>query len=311
MKNYVQNHIENAETQILLDKLLHESRQANTKRLNLAKIPLESIEPSISSYKKQARSLQLALQKHREKLIAQDKISLQTSLHIVSHLYGFENWQTLVGTMEDYTSKEFDPELIKYIENIYQVFLDEINEKEDFFNDEFFGDKEEFIANLSKTVKNTSKLARILCDERIIDKDVVSLIIDLVMVYCHLHIALFPRKIERFIEDLWDSKNIDEIGKFDPISFSLADLDKLQIIFGSIRVEYPVVYLIHSARILVGNNQSLQQVSKIINILVYCISTLSTENPLIFGSNKALKEKLAFGASSLNFKEIAERYFLV
>ncbi len=311
MNNFILDDVEYAESDKRINEILLESRETQKKRLNLEKIPFDNFSPSISAYKKQAKSLQSALQKHKDTLLKQDKVSLQTSLHITSNIYGFENWQTLSGTMDDLEKKECNVNLIRYIENKYHIFLLEYKENPTFFNDEYLGNKEDFISNLTKLHKKLGKLDRVLSDERIIDKNVISIVIDMVKHFCYFYLSIYSSKFEQFVDDMWSSKDIDSINKFDPISFALDELDKLQNIFEKMQASYRIIYLIHATRILEKNNQSFQQTSKIINVLVYCIATLPSENLMVFINNPELHKKMTAGINSININEISERYYLV
>ena len=307
MNNDISPDLEYSEIDSKINTLLKNAKEATKKRLNLEKIPLESFKPSLSAYKKQARSIQLALQQHRDTLVSQEKISLQTSLHIVSNIYGFENWQTLAGTMEDYSKNVSNPAYIKFIEHNYKGFLEKFKEQVDFFNEDFFGNKEQFISELSQLIKKTGKLDRILSDERVIDESTVSLVINFVKYFCYFYIASNSDKFENFVDGLWSSRDIEDVSKFDPISFAFSDFEKLQIIFQRMKVNYPIIYLIHATRIFEKNNRSFQEVSKIIHVLVYCIATFLTNNTTF----KRYNESLDGDNESLNIKQIGERYYLV
>ena len=311
MNNFILDDAERTENNKRIDEMILESCKAQKKRLNLEKIPFDNSNPSISAYKKQAKSLQSALQKHKDTLLKQDKVSLQTSLHITSNIYGFENWQTLSGTMDDLAKKECNVNLVRYIESKYHVFLLEYKENQTFFNDEYLGNKEDFISNLTKLNKKLSKLDRVLSDERIIDRNVISIVIGIVKQFCYFYLSIYSSKFEQLVDDMWSSKDIDSINKFDPIFFALDDLDKLQNIFEKMQARYPIMYLIHATRILEKNNQSFQQTSKIINVLVYCIATLHSENFMVFINNQELHKKLSSGIDLLHIDEISKRYYLV
>lgn len=311
MRNHTIADLESFKERHLNDHSYLDHINERINQLNLEKLPLETIEPSLTLYKKQARLLQSALEANKDKLIAQEKISLNTSYQLLSHVYGFDNWQTLSGIVEKFTKKEFNLNLVTYLEKKFRIFLDEYQENKDFFDEEFLGNREEFIVDLSKIMKKINKLNRVLSDDRMIDEHIVYLIVKLVRKFCSFYVSIYSYKLKSFVEKLWDSKDVDEISKFDPISFAIEDLDKLQIIFERMRAKYAIIYLIHSTRILERNFQSFQQVTKIINILVYCLENLPEENYLAFSDKKNLLEKLKVNSVPINITEIAERYYLI
>jgi hypothetical protein len=269
-----------------------------------------------AQYKAKARSLQSALQREKDVLIKQDKIYYNWCLNIVSNIYGFENWQVVKSTFDEDPNKSYNENRIKFVEYKLQAFLHELKENEQFFNGEYLGDKEYFISDLTKLSKKISRLHQMLSDDRkILSKDAI-FTIKFVKYCCYFYCSMYQSKIEEFVDELWESRNHDEINEFDPISFALEDLGKLKTIFERIRAPFAFISLLQSAQILQRNNQleknyqSFQQICKTISVAFYCLSILEIENPPLHKDDE-LQKRFNFDPALLNFSEIAAQYNLL
>ena len=277
---------------------------------------VDSFIPSYPSYNALAHSLKSALQKYKEDLIKQNKISYGSCLDIVSNIYGFANKHLLKITFNGHTNKDYIENFIKYIQYKFYTFLYEFNENSEFFKEEYLGNKDDFISKLSKLSKKNKKLFKILSDDKAINNDDIVSVIDMVKNCCYFYFSINKSKLDNFLDDLWSSRDMDLISKFDPISFGLEALDKLEFILESVNAPYSIICLIKSTRILEKNkrlekyNQSFQQISNIINIMGFCLSTFQTESFRSFNKDKELREKFNFNIALLNIQEIAERYHL-
>ena len=286
--------------------MIQSLREEDVQREQLQRNYFGALVPVSETYDKQARALKKSLQKNRERLLKKEEVSLHVSNDLIASIYGFANWQTLQGLINDFDN-ENNSKLVAFIKHIYVFFLEEFKNNLSFSDEEYFSINESVISGFEAICKKIDKLNHILSGNRIIDGDVIKLIITFVRYFCCIYCSIYNRKIEKFKRELWESDDLENLNRFDSWRIDSASLEELQFAFEKMECKYPIIYLIHSTLILEKVNQSNIQVKKIINILAFCIKKICRQH-LGLNKNKSLMNSLAF--ESLDTEKIAKLFFL-
>ena len=102
MTNSISYDISDIRAEQSIDLMIQSLREEDVQREQLQRNYFGALVPVSETYDKQARALKKSLQKNRERLLKKEEVSLHVSNDLIASIYGFANWQTLQGLINDF-----------------------------------------------------------------------------------------------------------------------------------------------------------------------------------------------------------------